>query len=115
MVSKQFSAKSANLFLKVLLQKKNSCHPNGLYFLSTAARIIYWISSITKYVIYFGQKQVNHNNFEMTQNENHLRFTEEAYFRERIQILVKNLEYSLIISLEIRLSMNLFSYNIRRW
>ena len=79
-VSKQFSAKSANLFFEGFAAKEKVSFVIQMDYTSSQPLVESYIGyhPLQNMSFYFGQKQVNHNNFEMTQNENHLRFTERS-------------------------------------
>ena len=79
-VSKQFSAKSANLFFEGFAVKEKVSFVIQMDYTSSQPLVESYIGyhPLQKMSFYFGQKQVNHNNFEMTQDENHLRFTERS-------------------------------------
>ena len=79
-VSKQFSAKSANLFFEGFAVKEKVSFVIQMDYTSSQPLVESYIGyhPLQNMSFYFGQKQVNHNNFEMTQNENHLRFTERS-------------------------------------
>mgnify|MGYP005743648521 FL=1 len=79
-VSKQFSAKSANLFFEGFAVKEKVSFVIQMDYTSSQPLVESYIGyhPLQNMSFYFGQKQVNHNNFEMTLNENHLRFTERS-------------------------------------
>ena len=79
-VSKQFSAKSANLFFEGFAAKEKVSFVIHMGYTSSQPLVESYIGyhPLQNMSFYFGQKQVNHNNFEMTKNENHLRFTERS-------------------------------------
>tara|TARA_Y100000746_G_scaffold225693_1_gene229767 strand:- start:25171 stop:26406 length:1236 start_codon:yes stop_codon:yes gene_type:complete len=79
-ISRQFKSKSSNLFIEGRAFKEKVSFTIQMDYSSSRplveAFIGYHINNST--TVYFGQRQVFHNNLEMTHNEDQLRFTERG-------------------------------------